>query len=408
MRNKKNIILFTAAFPYGDGEQFLETEINYLCNAFETVFVFPLHKFDKIRPIPNNCKVVDFAVNFEIKGRVRKYFFTHFRIIFSIIFKTILYSKTRWQYLFKLKKYILDLIFEIEIAKNYLEFLKDYLPKVDVIYFYWFDKPVINFCILKSQGRIDHLLITRTHSYDYENSGSFFHKFREYELSVLNLILPVSNYGVQYFKDNYSTFSNNVKVSYLGTNDYGINPLNYGNTIHIVSCSLFNSRKRLHLIVEILKNFKEDVVWTHFGSGPLEEEISMQAKSLANNVSINFKGLVDNKDIMNFYLNTHVDFFINVSEIEGIPVSLMEAISFGIPVLGCNICGVPEIVNFRTGYLLGKYFNPKDVANIIKDHHSKPVEQKIEFTKSVKSFWFENFNAKKNYIDFIDNKLKNL
>jgi glycosyltransferase involved in cell wall biosynthesis len=163
----------------------------------------------------------------------------------------------------------------------------------------------------------------------------------------------------------------------------------------------------LHLIVEILKNFKEDVVWTHFGSGPLEEEIAMQAKSLANNVSINFKGLVDNKDIMNFYLNTHVDFFINVSEIEGIPVSLMEAISFGIPVLGCNICGVPEIVNFRTGYLLDKDFNPKDVAKIIKDHNSKSLEQKIEFTKNVKSFWLEKFNAKKNYVDFIENKLKN-
>ena len=408
MSNKKSIILFTTSFPYGDGEQFLETEINYLCSAFETVFVFPLHKFDKIRSIPSNCKVVDLTVSFTVQNKIRKYFFTHFSIIFKILLKTIMTSVHRKKYVFGLKKYIIDLILEIGMAEKYHELLINYLAKTDLIYFYWFDKPVLQFSILKQKRKINHKLVVRAHGYDYDKQQGYFHKYREYEIAMVNKIFPVSNYGVNYFKNQYKSLAKNVDVSYLGTNFIADNPTNYSNVIHIVSCSAFRSLKRVHLIVEILKEIKEEVVWTHFGSGTLEKEVKLKAKELPSNITVHFKGMVDNSEVLKYYTEQHVDFFINVSEIEGVPVSIMEAISFGIPVIGCNVGGVSEIVNNKTGYLFNKDFNIKDVAEKIIEHHSKTFEQKIEFTKSVKSFWVENFNARKNYIDFIDNKLKNL
>jgi glycosyltransferase involved in cell wall biosynthesis len=92
--------------------------------------------------------------------------------------------------------------------------------------------------------------------------------------------------------------------------------------------------------------------------------------------------------------------------LEGIPVSLMEAISFGIPVAGCNICGVPEIVNDRTGILLEKNFNINHSSALI---HRFLIQEcsTATFRTGVKDFWKRNFNADRNYPDFINKQLLN-
>lgn len=46
------------------------------------------------------------------------------------------------------------------------------------------------------------------------------------------------------------------------------------------------------------------------------------------------------------------DLFVNMSLSEGIPVSIMEAISFGIPIIATNVGGNAEIVNDETGVLI--------------------------------------------------------
>ena len=57
----------------------------------------------------------------------------------------------------------------------------------------------------------------------------------------------------------------------------------------------------------------------------------------------------------------------NVSESEGIPVSIMEASSFGIPVIATNVGGVGEIVeNGYNGLLLNKDFLNRDLSVCLK------------------------------------------
>ena len=59
--------------------------------------------------------------------------------------------------------------------------------------------------------------------------------------------------------------------------------------------------------------------------------------------------------------------FINVSSTEGIPVSIMEAMSFGIPVIATAVGGTPEIVNNENGYLLSKDPSAKELAEVIQN-----------------------------------------
>ena len=97
-----------------------------------------------------------------------------------------------------------------------------------------------------------------------------------------------------------------------------------------------------------------------------------------------------------------IDLFLNVSESEGIPVSIMEAISAGIPVIATDVGGTSEIVNDSFGTLIPKYFLINDLAKIIFQFNRKREEQKKQMKTNAKKFWSENFDAMKNYQMFAE------
>ena len=77
----------------------------------------------------------------------------------------------------------------------------------------------------------------------------------------------------------------------------------------------------------------------------------------------------------------------------------MEAASFGIPLLGTNIFGTPEVVGYTKGMLIDLEFNPKDVALLIKKYYLS--DSKID-RKEIRELWNKRFNAEKNYTSFIN------
>ena len=95
-----------------------------------------------------------------------------------------------------------------------------------------------------------------------------------------------------------------------------------------------------------------------------------------------------------------MDLFINVSEYEGIPVSIMEAISAGIPVIATDVGGTSEIIDEKFGKLIPKDFKVEYLAEIITKFHFKSFEEKNEMRNSARLFWNEKFNAEKNYNEF--------
>ena len=56
----KRLVVFTASFPYGEAEPFLEDEIIYLCNQFEEVVIIPLAGYrTECRTVPENCVFIN-------------------------------------------------------------------------------------------------------------------------------------------------------------------------------------------------------------------------------------------------------------------------------------------------------------------------------------------------------------
>ena len=57
---KKRLILLDGYYPYGHGEEFIESEISYVASKFDEIIILPTHLSgtEKItRTVPQNCKV---------------------------------------------------------------------------------------------------------------------------------------------------------------------------------------------------------------------------------------------------------------------------------------------------------------------------------------------------------------
>jgi glycosyltransferase involved in cell wall biosynthesis len=77
------------------------------------------------------------------------------------------------------------------------------------------------------------------------------------------------------------------------------------------------------------------------GDGPLKEELTTTAKTLQLSPFVSFMGRVNSVEAV----LREADIFASLSLSEGIPIALMEAMSFGLPVVATDVGGVSELIN---------------------------------------------------------------
>lgn len=93
------------------------------------------------------------------------------------------------------------------------------------------------------------------------------------------------------------------------------------------------------------------------GDGPLEHDLKSLVASLKLESHIDFLGRVPHDKLIGMYQNGMVDVVVLPSietedgQKEGIPVALMEAMAYGIPVISTNTGGIPELID-GSGVLL--------------------------------------------------------
>lgn len=398
----KIVFLFTEKYPYKGGEPFLETEIHYLSKKFEKVITFPLigHGTDKF-PIPSNVEVIDFETNRPVY--LKKLLLKHGWIIVKWFALEFIKSPHRYKYITQFNwnfKRLVGLLNNAIELSNTIKQLNLPKPHQPIYYSYWFNDWASILVIAKQLG-LKGKIVSRTHGFDFDEQqqGRGYHPFRYVELPKFDQVYQVSEYGQKYILKRFP-HAKNLQIAKLGVVEKGVNPISNNEVYQIVSCSNFVPLKRVHLIIEILSYLKIPYHWTHFGTGIGMEQVQAKAENLLNKDSFTFKGFVPNKDLMEWYKTNAVDLFINVSELEGLPVSLMESISFGILVVGCNICGVPEIISKETGLMLEVDFNPNQAAIQIQALLENKARN-VDFRKGVKDFWAVNFDANMNYTDFV-------
>jgi glycosyltransferase involved in cell wall biosynthesis len=120
------------------------------------------------------------------------------------------------------------------------------------------------------------------------------------------------------------------------------------------------------------------------GKGPTENKLKQLTKKLNLDRKIIFLGKMSNEQLPKYYASS--DVFVGPSIItksgdtEGLGIVFLEAISSGIPVIGTNVGGIPDIIkNNKTG-LLVEQKNSKELSKaIIKMISDNKLRKKLQY-----------------------------
>ncbi len=379
---------------------FVQNEIKYLAKYFHTVNVYYLIK-SNYNAFPENVYLQHVNQNLcNSKEITRKYFLNIIKITISeIVFfpKYLLHTKLFRNEISRLVRsfYLFEILSKEFAAKS----------MCSVFYTFWFNDWATALSIAKQRNILTGYF-SRAHGADlFENRVPVTKHiaFRNFQLKYISRVFSVSKKGEQYLKEKYPKYADKIFSNYLGTDDHGINPINEEKSIHIVSCATIRNIKRIHLIPDILKEINEPVVWYHFGGenskDPTIPILKEKLKLLPENVKYVFKGPLSQSEVFEFYRTTAIDMFISVSETEGLPVSMMEAISFGIPILATDVGGCNEIIDQNSGILIPQNFEIKNALNGILN--IKARYSNIDMRKKIREVWKNKFNLDKNFIQFL-------
>ena len=258
-------------------------------------------------------------------------------------------------------------------------------------------------------------IITRTHEYDLFDytSPSGYQPFKESMDGKLDSIIFISEHGREYYLRKYGKKSGpKYKLYHLGTVDPWpdkddedmIGDRKPDEEFVLVSCSSIIERKRVYRIAESLSLIDGTRVrWIHFGTGEKEDELKRLCKDKLegkDNILYELKGYVKNEELHEYYRNNRVDAFITASSSEGNPVSVMEALSYAIPVIAPSICNFPNMIT-DCGILVSDKCEAEEMAAAIGRIAKMPYNEIMQLRVNARKCWNENYNADKNNRKFI-------
>lgn len=135
-------------------------------------------------------------------------------------------------------------------------------------------------------------------------------------------------------------------------------------TLDILSVGRFAYPKRFDLLIESIKNLPNEMLnkisLNIIGFGEEKENLNNLVKrnKLEKNVFIKQMSFEDLKNKISDF-----DIFILISKHEGLPITILEAMSAGLPVIASNVGGIPEEIDSSCGILVEN--NKRDISEAI-------------------------------------------
>ncbi len=398
---KKKIVFITSSFPFGKSEVWAINELNSLIELGNEIFIVPrtgkgkIINKDAIKFTPNLINLPFF--NWSICVFLIRIIFFRPIFFFKILIDAIKQSNT-----------IVDFIKGLIILPKSLFLVKS----------------------LKSK-KIDHI-----HSLQTTSTAFMAHLLS----SILNIPWSYTLHTSEILNSNYtrSMFFHSQSATICRT----ISQRTFNDLSNFIGSSLSKKVAMVHLGVDV-KGFKKEKTiindpfiiatpaelttrkghiysieaakklidlgitnfkWFFYGSGPLLIELKKKVKELNLIDYCYFPGNLDHQKLLKKYENNKVDIVV-ISSIstrvpEGIPVSLMEAMSYEIPVIATDCGGTKELVDGKSGILV-KQNDSKVIANAIFKLINKPKFRR-KISKNGRNKITQDFDTMKNAKDLIE------
>jgi glycosyltransferase involved in cell wall biosynthesis len=390
-------------FPLGPTEPYLIEEVPELKKAFsKLVFITTSPTLKRFAPTPNHFHLQLKSSNFDKVWAFGGFFHSAVRQ------ECLALLKQRQLSVYKLKLLLANFCQAQKIKKQIKAIQKQHYPnQTYAVYAYWCDERAVA-CTLLKEEQAATLAISRAHGWDIytERSPENYLPYRKWLLSKLDKMICISANGKAYLEKKHGEIGKTkTELFRLGTLALFKIPKKSSNQVFtIMSLAYVVPLKRLHKIAQALAfSNHENIRWIHLGGGPGLAGLKETCQTLLSakpTIQLNFLGSLPHDQIIDYLQENYIDLFINVSETEGLPVSIMEAMSAQIPCLATDVGGSAEIVAEDNGYLMPVSLSDQELWEKIQHHYQLPPEESQKMRLAAYKTWEEKYNAQKNYRSF--------
>jgi len=404
---KDTILLITASYPYGSGETFIDNELPLLCDTYDVaILTSAIPSSNTMRSLPASAWAV--APPPPPRSRLR-------RIIHGIanIHNLKHMSPGEWRRCFGSVRNAYRCVCTASRIADLRKAIRRVLAstQVDLIYTYWFDVGTLAALIEREKGRVRCEVVTRAHRYDLypEQQGGWI-PLRDWAVSVVDAVFCIAEHGRDTLVASYPEQAAKITCCQLGTIDHGridwpASP-EKDLPLRVVSLSNLVPVKRIDLLINTLSRLEtiidRPLAWMHIGDGPLRQELEELAHLSLNRTQWELAGSVSNTEVYDLIKQFAPDLLVSTSDSEGLPVSMMESISLGVPVVARDVGGNSEIVKDGvTGFLVGEPA-VESIAEAISQWDSLSDSDKIAMRQGARQFWERQFDTSARTKDFIN------
>lgn len=410
MPKEQNLLLVTEHFPCGTQESFLETELEFLSQAYNVHVVTTDTDRIMTRSLP---KSVTFSRPADKAGKLKTWL-VQLSCLFSRGYaEERRYAKQNGTWTKEFSRQTLAALVQSRMIYNYirgLDFFEEEKPLT--IYSANLNNYLYGLCCLKEYCADGIKVVARCHNANMFDpiDGTR----RETLNHIINESIDAIYFSSEQRRESYlSGFSdgeldaNKLKVVPMGVftqqRDPSLLPTEF--ILRLVTCCPMEEDKRLPLLIDGLSMIQSGFVeWVHIGSGSKKNEvIAYAAEKLDNKTGVRYKflGKLIPAEIYAYYKDTYFDAFLSVSASESVPTAMMEAMANHMFVVATDVDGVEDVVNDKNGILLPANITPQQLAGVLEGLCRIGKDQMLQKSEAAFRYWQQHFDAEKNYPDFV-------
>lgn len=263
-----------------------------------------------------------------------------------------------------------------------------------VFYTFWFEAATAALATIPGLK-----IITRAHGHDiYDFKPNFISPYwRRLSLRKIIGVRTASKSGADYIRHKFPQYAGKIATRYLGSPaPLASNPdaNDIDTPLVLLNCSRLAEGKGVELQIELIKEWARRnpsrlIHWLCIGGGPLEWKIRDSTNNLPANLTVEMTGPMNNENVHKLLSTRHIDASLLLSESEGLPIAMVEALSYGIPIITTPAGGLSEITAQSDGLLLSTRLTPEEFCTKMDDF----IPRLPLLRNRASEFWSQHFNA---------------
>ena len=246
------------------------------------------------------------------------------------------------------------------------------------------------------------------HSYDLFNMNGY----TSLKFKLAKKIFTVSEYNKKWICEKFKIPSRKVvikRVNFINTNTQTLSKdIGYD---YMFSAGRLTDMKGFKYSIAAFIEFNKlypDMHYIIAGCGVGEEQLLSLITASGMSEKIHLVGYVDNAEVISYIKGSKFTILSSINskdgDCEGIPTFFIESMANGVPCIGSNYSGIPELIHDRKNGILTELNDVDDILAAMKELYSIVCSDKLEsFSRECINTIAQDFDNKKNIEIFIKN-----